>query len=58
MLETGLGKVQGDWAICKMVVAQGQVVVILVITRLSKVDIPKSKAYKKTRNAKEIDNFL
>lgn len=47
-------EVKGDWSLCKMAVTQGA-----VATRASpRVDVPKPKSYARSRNAREIDNFL
>ena len=57
-LATELGDVKEDWTLCKMAVTQGGVATMPSTLTLSKVEIPKPKEYKGSRNVKEIDNFL
>ncbi|XP_048228190.1 uncharacterized protein LOC125369504 [Ricinus communis] len=44
--------------LCKKAAIQGNGSVPMIVSTPSKLDVPKPKAYKGSRNAKEIDNFL
>ncbi|GFS41746.1 hypothetical protein Acr_00g0076210 [Actinidia rufa] len=47
-------EVKGDWSLCKMAVTQGT----MSSSPSLKVDIPRPKSYNRSRNARELDNFL
>ncbi|RCU34640.1 hypothetical protein DVA81_19180, partial [Acinetobacter baumannii] len=47
-----------ELVICKKAVAQGGSIALPTMVATPKIDVPKPKPYRGSRNAKEVDNFL
>ena len=47
-------EVKGDMSLCKMAITQGTI----YSSSSPKIDIPRTKSYNGSRNARELDNFL